>query len=234
MKQAVTYYRVSTERQGKSGLGLDAQQSTVSAFAKGNGFHVVAEFTEVESGKKDNRPVLLAALASCRVNNAILLIAKLDRLGRNVAFISTLMQSGVEFKAVDNPYAGKFMVHIMAAVAEHEREQISERTTSALKAAKLRGVELGKHGKYVLSKLHKLDADRFARNMEPVINGLKLRGLKSVRAITKELNRMKVPTPLNTRWHPSSVHMLIKRINAISVAIKKLRLKTVVKTSKGS
>jgi DNA invertase Pin-like site-specific DNA recombinase len=212
MKQAITYYRVSTERQGKSGLGLEAQQSMVSAFAGSNGFNVVAEFTEVESGKKDNRPVLLAALASCRANNAVLLIAKLDRLGRNVAFISALMQSGVEFKAVDNPYAGKFMVHIMAAVAEHEREQISERTTAALQAAKLRGVELGKNGKYVLSKLNKVLADGFAWDMKPIIDSVRLDGFTTVRQIAKELNRLQIPTYRQTKWHPTTVHQLLQRI----------------------
>lgn len=212
MKQAITYYRVSTERQGKSGLGLEAQQSMVSAFAGSNGFNIVAQFTEVESGKKANRPVLLAALASCKVNDAVLLIAKLDRLGRNVAFISTLMQSGVEFKAVDNPYAGKFMVHIMAAVAEHEREQISERTTAALKAAKLRGVELGKNGKYVLSKLNKVLADGFAWDMKPIIERVRLDGFTTVRQISKELNRLQIPTYRQTRWHPTTVHQILQRI----------------------
>lgn len=212
MKQAITYYRVSTDRQGKSGLGLEAQQSMVGAFAGSNGFNVVAEFTEVESGRKDNRPVLLEALASCKASNAVLLIAKLDRLSRNVAFISALMQSGVEFKAVDNPYAGKFVVHIMAAVAELEREQISERTTAALKAAKLRGVELGKNGKYVLSQLNKVLADSFAWDMKPVIDRVRENGFITVRQIAQELNRLQIPTYRQTRWHPTTVHHLLQRI----------------------
>lgn len=134
MKRAVTYYRVSTKRQGESGLGLESQKQSVLDFAKNNDYVLIGEFTEIESGKRNNRPVLQKALAQCRKDSTILLIAKLDRLGRNVAFISALMESGVEFKAVDNPYAGKLLVHIMAAFAEHERDRISERTTRVLQS----------------------------------------------------------------------------------------------------
>ena len=135
MKKAITYYRVSTERQGESGLGLLAQQKAVKDFAWANDYQLMGEFVEVESGKKNNRPVLVQALDRCKRENATLLIAKLDRLGRNVAFISKLMESGVDFKAVDNPHASKLVVHMMAVFAEHERDQISQRTAAALKAA---------------------------------------------------------------------------------------------------
>ena len=140
MKEAIAYYRVSTEKQGISGLGLDAQQVAVQGFAASNGYHVIAEWVEIESGKKNKRPVLSAALATCKKQQATLLIARLDRLGRNVAFISQLMAAGVDFKAVDNPYASKLVVHIMAAFAEHERDLISERTKAALSVAKGRGI----------------------------------------------------------------------------------------------
>ncbi len=138
---AVTYLRVSTDRQGQSGLGLDAQRAAVAAYVAGR--PVLGEFVEVESGRKDDRPQLAAALALCRQRRAVLVIAKLDRLARSVAFISNLMASGVEFVAADMPQANRLTVHILAAVAEHEREMISQRTKAALAAAKARGTRLG-------------------------------------------------------------------------------------------
>ncbi len=124
----VAYHRVSTERQGQSGLGLDAQRAAVVAFMHGKG-ELEAEFVEVESGRKDDRPQFAAALAMCRGKaGRVLLIAKLDRLARSVTFISNLMESGVAFVAVDMPHANKLAMHVLAAVAEHEREMISQRT----------------------------------------------------------------------------------------------------------
>ncbi|WP_435357756.1 recombinase family protein [Emticicia sp. SJ17W-69] len=143
MNKAIAYYRVSTDRQGKSGLGLEAQNATVQQFAIFKQWEIVGEFTEIESGKKNNRPQLQEALKQCLKQKAILVIAKLDRLGRNVAFISSLMESKVEFVAVDNPHANRLMLHLLAAFAEHEREQIRTRTKEAQKAAKKRGVILG-------------------------------------------------------------------------------------------
>src|SRR5438477_9726116 len=140
----VAYYRVSTARQGQSGLGLDAQRQAVCDYLAGQaGSQLIAEFTEIESGKRNNRPELEAALAMCKRAKATLVIAKLDRLARNLAFIANLMESGVDFLATDNPHATKLMVHMLAAFAEHEREQISARTKAALAAAKARGVRLG-------------------------------------------------------------------------------------------
>jgi DNA invertase Pin-like site-specific DNA recombinase len=214
MKKAIPYYRVSTERQGQSGLGLEVQQQSVISFAAANHYALHGEFVEVESGKKNNRPILLEALAACKNQNATLLIAKLDRLGRNVAFISKLMESGVEFKAVDNPFAGKLIVHIMAAFAEHERDIISERTSAALQAAKKNGVQLGTNGKYILSKRNKKRADDFAEKMKPIVQRINNRGIKTIRAITDELNKLKIPTYRNDggNWHISTVYQLIKRI----------------------
>src|SRR3954471_11389197 len=139
----VAYYRVSTERQGRSGLGLEAQQEAVRAYLNGGSWRLVAEVVEVESGKRDDRPKLVEALALCRMHGATLIIAKLDRLARNVAFVSNLMESGGEFTAVDFPLANRLTVHILAAVAEHEAKAVSERTRTALKAARDRGQRLG-------------------------------------------------------------------------------------------
>src|SRR5437870_2412558 len=139
----IAYYRVSTDRQGRSGLGLDAQRKAVEDYLNGGRWTLVDHFTEVESGKRSDRPELDKALAACKRHKAKLVIAKLDRLSRNLAFIATLMDSGVEFIAVDNPHANKLTIHILAAVAQHEREMISARTSAALKAAKARGKRLG-------------------------------------------------------------------------------------------
>ena len=132
----VAYFRVSTDRQGKSGLGLAAQREAVMSYLDGGRWALVDEFTEVESGKRNDRPELVKALAACKKQKAKLVIAKLDRLSRNLAFIAALMDSGVEFVAVDNPHANKLTIHILAAVAQHEREMISERTKAAMAAAK--------------------------------------------------------------------------------------------------
>lgn len=138
----VAYYRVSTTKQGQSGLGLEAQQAAVHTFL-GSLTHLVAEFIEVESGRKNERPQLQAAVDLARERGAILLVAKLDRLARNVAFLATLMESRVRFKAVDVPQADEFTIHILAAVAQREAEAISQRTCAALAAKKARGFQLG-------------------------------------------------------------------------------------------
>jgi DNA invertase Pin-like site-specific DNA recombinase len=138
----VTYLRVSTDRQGKSGLGLEAQRAAVLDHVTGKG-EIAAEYVEIESGKKNERPQLARALAEAKRIGAVLLIAKLDRLARNVAFIANLLESGVEIAAADMPEANRFLLHVMAAVAEHEAQAISDRTRAALAAAKARGVALG-------------------------------------------------------------------------------------------
>jgi DNA invertase Pin-like site-specific DNA recombinase len=136
----IAYYRVSTAKQGASGLGLEAQQEAVRGYLNGGRWKMIDEVTEIESGKRNDRPALARALSLCRIHKATLIIAKLDRLARNVNFISNLMESGVEFTAVDFPQANRLTVHILAAVAEHEAAMISARTKAALKAAKVRGV----------------------------------------------------------------------------------------------
>ena len=139
----IAYFRVSTKRQGESGLGLDGQRSAVEAFAKQRTASIVGSYVEVESGKRSDRPVLAQALGHARLAKATLVVAKLDRLARNVAFLSDLMESGVDFVACDNEHANRLTIHILAAVAEAEAKAISERTKTALAAAKRRGVKLG-------------------------------------------------------------------------------------------
>jgi DNA invertase Pin-like site-specific DNA recombinase len=217
MKPAVPYYRVSTDRQGFSGLGLDAQRKSVHDYAALNSLDLLNEYTEIESGRKNNRPILHQAIDECKRSHAILLIAKLDRLGRNVAFISKLMESDIDFVAVDNPFANKLIVHIMAAFAEYERDQISSRTRDALQAAKRRGVELGKHGKNILSKYNREASDDFALKMKPLIEKLYTEGFDSVREITAILNEREVRTfsGNGTHWHVNTVHRLLKRIEEL-------------------
>ena len=157
----ITYFRVSTDRQGRSGLGLEAQQQAVRQFLSGRAATVIAEFIEVESGSKNDRPKLKEALEACQRSRATLLIAKLDRLARSVAFISALMEAKTNFLAVDMPHASRLVLHVMAAFAEHEREMIRERTKAALAAAKARGVRLGANGA-ALAERHKADATAHA------------------------------------------------------------------------
>src|ERR1700686_1843916 len=142
----VAYYGGSTERQGRSGLGLDAQREAVVRHVTGHNGELIADFCEIESGKRSDRPQLAAAIGAAKKAKATLIIAKLDRLARNVHFISGLMESGVDFVAADNPHANKLMVHLLAAFAEHEREQISQRNKFALAAAEVRGIRLGRNG----------------------------------------------------------------------------------------
>jgi DNA invertase Pin-like site-specific DNA recombinase len=210
----IAYYRVSTDRQGQSGLGLEAQQKAVEDYLNGGEWELVGEFTEIESGKRSDRPELAEALKACKKHRATLVIAKLDRLARNVYFVSGLMESGVEFVAADNPHANKLMVHMLAAFAEHERDQISQRTKAALAAAKARGVELGKHGK-VLAREHRIEADRFAAQIAPTVSEMKRKGM-SIRAMTETLNEKGVPTAKGGKWHVPTTHRLLKRIERLT------------------
>ena len=206
-------------------MGLEAQQEAVQAYIRGKG-ELIAEYREVASAKRKRRPKLMEALSHCKKEKATLVVAKLDRLSRNVAFLSALMESKVDFICCDNPHATKFTIHILAAVAEFEREQISKRTKDALAAAKRRGVELGKtmKGKNGLRARQIKRADAFALKMKPIINELKSDGFKTLMAISEELNRRKVPTYWSEkdaatgkeRWHIPTVHRLVKRIEALA------------------
>jgi DNA invertase Pin-like site-specific DNA recombinase len=213
MKQAVVYYRVSTQKQGRSGLGLEAQQASVQHFIQAYGYQVIQEYTEIRSGRRDvNRPILQEALALCRKHKATLLIAKQDRLTRSVLFIATLLAAKVSFVSVSNPNAAKVMIYLDAVMAEHERDLISERTKNALQAAKRRGVELGKHGKYVQSKINREKALAFSRLMWPIVQELRNQGFTTIRALAGEMNRLKIPTYKqgSYQWHPRTVHRLIQ------------------------
>jgi DNA invertase Pin-like site-specific DNA recombinase len=214
MQNAIAYYRVSTKRQGRSGLSLAAQQRAVNSFVQEHSYKLTGEYREVRSSR-DARQALIAALKHCKETNAILVIAKLDRLSRSVAFISTLMESGVAFKVVDNPFAERFTLHILAAVAEKELKDIRDRTRAALAAAKRRGTELGKYGRNVLSKINIKRANQFARKMKPVLHMLRAKGIVSLRAISAELNRLKVPTfrKRHNKWHTTTVFNLLKRLS---------------------
>ena len=211
----VAYFRVSTDKQGKSGLGLEAQRQSVMDYLNGGRWSLVADFTEIESGKRNDRVELEKALAACKKQKAKLVIAKLDRLSRNLAFIATLMDSGVEFVAVDNPHANKLTVHILAAVAQHEREIISARTSAALKAAKARGRRLGNpelsEARQRATVAKKESADRYAGNVLPVIRDIQRSGIKSLRGVAKALAARGIPTARGGTWTPVQVSAILRR-----------------------
>jgi DNA invertase Pin-like site-specific DNA recombinase len=200
----VAYYRVSSRKQGKSGLGLEAQGVSVQAHLNGGRWKMVGEFVEVESGKRKDRPKLAEALSLCRAYGATLIIAKLDRLARNVAFISALMESGVEFIAVDMPSANKFTIHIMAAVAEQEADMIAERTRKALATAKARGILLGRRddaialhaaaGNRASAEARREAARKRANDLLPVINKAREDGASTLCQIADKLNEWSTPT----------------------------------------
>lgn len=216
----VSYLRVSTARQGASGLGLEAQRAAVTAHLNGGDWTLLREIVEVESGKRNDRPALAEALRLCRQQKATLVIAKLDRLARNVHFISGLMESGVEFLAVDMPSANRFVVHILAAVAEQEAEAISKRTKAALAAAKERGTVLGGR---------RVSAERFAKigaaarqtfsaqaakgraQVLSVIEEIQGQGIATLRAIAAELNARMVDAPRGGQWSAVQVRRVIAR-----------------------
>jgi DNA invertase Pin-like site-specific DNA recombinase len=212
----VAYYRVSTAKQGASGLGLEAQEHAVQEYLNGGQWKLIQEFVEVESGRHNDRPELERALALCRVHNATLIIAKLDRLARNVNFISNLMESGVEFVAVDFPQANRLTVHILAAVAEYEAEMVSARTRAAFAAAKARGAKLGgNRGKLTpqlaifaakaSGKVRKAKAQKRYAELLPVIEAARAAGMTTLRAIAAFLNEQEIVAPRGGQWHAGSV-----------------------------
>lgn len=212
--QYVTYFRVSTQRQGASGLGLDAQRQTVAQYLAGGHRTTVAEFLEIETGKGANalekRPELRKALELCRKSGATLLIAKLDRLARNVHFVSGLMESQVKFVACDLPEANQLTIHIMAAFAEHEARRISERTRDALAAAKARGVVLGATGPVNLQRhtLARQDAAKaFQVRLKPVLDGFVSQGLTR-RAMVDQLNALGITAPRGGAWSLGQVQRI--------------------------
>jgi DNA invertase Pin-like site-specific DNA recombinase len=222
--KAVAYYRVSTAAQGRSGLGLDAQREAVERLCRERGWDIIAPpFTEVESGKRADRPELVKALHRAKVTGSILVVAKLDRLSRNVAFLATLQDSGVKFIAADMPEANELTVHIMAAVAQAERKAISKRTTEALQAAKARGQRLGNpNGANALRRAGKGNAAAVdaivsgaqarADDMRAIVADMKGRGIASLGKLASALNDGGFVTPRGGKWHASSVRNLLARL----------------------
>ena len=211
----VAYYRVSTQKQGRSGLGLQAQRDSVSGYIASMSGTLCGEFTEVESGKRSDRPELAKALALCRVHGATLITAKLDRLSRNVHFVSGLLESGVEFCAVDFPQANRFMIHLLAAVGEYEAKLISDRTRAALAQAKRRGVQIGgyadncpaiaKKGNRASARVRSTAARRRASDLLPVIEGIRAAGAQSLRQIAEGLNSRGIGTAQGGQWSAAQV-----------------------------
>lgn len=213
----IAYYRVSTQKQGQSGLGLEAQKNSVKAYLNGGNWECLAEYVEVETGKGSNaidkRPQLRAALESCKKQGATLIIAKLDRLARNVHFISGLMESKVKFVACDLPEANELTLHVMAAFAEHEAKRISQRTKDALAVVKMRGVKLGKAGSANLKsniEERRAKASSFAEKLRGLIEGFRLRGL-SQRAMLMELNTLGITTPKGGLWSLIQLQRVMQR-----------------------
>ncbi len=218
-KKYIAYYRVSTQRQGQSGLGLEAQQEAVKRHLGNN--PLIAEITEIESGKRNDRPKLTEALRLCRVHKATLVIAKLDRLSRNLHFISSLMEAKVEFQAVDCPHANKMTLQIMAVMAEHEADAISVRTKAALAAAKARGVKLGGNRGNQLNDEARMKgcavrralADERAADLAPIIQNLQASGVTSYRGIAMALNAQGVTTARQGQWSDIQVARVLARLN---------------------
>ncbi|MCO6043340.1 recombinase family protein [Aeoliella sp. ICT_H6.2] len=206
----VAYYRVSTARQGQSGLGLEAQQAAVAAFCE-----PIESYTEIETGtNKRQRPELQRAIAACKRRGATLVVAKLDRLARNVAFVSTLMESGIEFVACDNPTANRLTVHILAAVAEDEARRISERTKAALAAYKARGGQLGNPSNLTSVAARKGNAanvaaaERHRQDVLPIARKLREAG-RTYQAIAHELTGRGLLTRRGKAWSPTAVKRLL-------------------------
>lgn len=222
--RAVAYYRVSTASQGRSGLGLEAQREAVESLCASRGWELIAPpFTEVESGKRDDRPELAKALHRAKVTGATLVVAKLDRLSRNVAFLAALQESGAKFVAADMPEANELTVHIMAAVAQAERKAISKRTKEALQAAKARGQRLGNpNGAAALRRAQRgnseaLEAVRSnasarAEQMRSIIEDMQARGITSLGGLAAALNEGGFVTARGGMWHASSVRNLLARL----------------------
>ena len=216
----VTYHRVSTQRQGRSGLGLDAQRATVKSYLEQHHGLELATFTEVESGKLNERPQLAASLRRCRQTRATLLVAKLDRLSRNAAFLLSLRDAGVRFVAADMPDMNETVVGILAVIAQHERQAISDRTRAALAAAKRRGVRLGnphlKAGTKATAKVATQAAQQVAKGraeeLRDVVTDARAQGCVSLRQLADHLNGLGVQTPRGGTWAAASVSRLLVQL----------------------
>jgi DNA invertase Pin-like site-specific DNA recombinase len=215
----VSYLRVSTERQGASGLGVDAQRTAIQRYADLCGEPIISEMVEVESGKRADRPVLEDAISLCRRKKATLLVAKLDRLSRTVSFMSRLIETGVDFVAVDNPHANKLMIHVLSAFAEHERDLIAARTRAALASAKERGTRLG-NPKLDSARVQarvavQSGADTFCLNVAPIVMQIRATGIHTLQGIADALTARGIQTTRGGRWHPATVRNLEFRFKAL-------------------
>jgi DNA invertase Pin-like site-specific DNA recombinase len=215
MKALVAYLRVSTDRQRRSGLGLEAQREMVQRFAEANGFTVAGEHVEIETGRGSDalvqRPKLRAALAEARKRACPIVVAKLDRLSRNVHFISGLMEERVTFLVAElGPRVPSFLLHVYAAFAEEERRMISERTKAALAAAKARGIKLGNPRIEFAHANNRADADAFAASVKPTIEGLRAGGL-TLRNIADRLNAEGLVTSRGAKWTAMQVLRVLRR-----------------------
>jgi DNA invertase Pin-like site-specific DNA recombinase len=220
----VAYYRVSTTKQGINGLGMDAQRDAVARYLNCGDWKLIGEFAEVESGKRNNRQEMEKAIALCRKEGATLLIAKLDRLARNAAFLLNLRDSGVDFIAVDMPHADKFTVGIMALVAEKERDMISQRTRDGLAAARRRGIKLGNPRPAQALKgaqaANLASADAYARRLVPVVQEIRAAHVTALRQIAQCLNARGYKTPHGKAFKAQSVKNLLGRVPTASAAPK--------------
>jgi DNA invertase Pin-like site-specific DNA recombinase len=222
MTPIITYARVSTALQGRSGLGLEAQREAMRRFAEAHGFAIAHEHVEVETGKGadalERRPMLREALTEARKAKCPILVAKLDRLSRDVHFISGLMVQRVPFIVAElGKDVDPFMLHVYAALAEQERRLISRRTKEALRAAKARGKKLGRHGKVQgpkLAKANKKAADEAAEALRGTVEELRSDGFTTVRALADEMNKRGITTASGSRWHATSVQRLVTRLAA--------------------
>lgn len=206
----VAYYRVSTKRQGRSGLGLEAQQAAVNTFLESSDT-IIAEFTEVVSGRKENREQLQKAMKLAKAKGAPLLIAKLDRFSRKVSFIASMMESGVQLTIAEMPHATEFQLHIFAALAQEERRLISERTKAALSQVVKRGKLLGQHGKQ-LAVINREAADQFAMSLvKHLPKGWQTSSLSTIAGV---LNLNNVKTRTGSRFYAQTVKNYLARMNA--------------------
>lgn len=226
--KAVAYYRVSTASQGRSGLGLDAQRKAVADLCAARGMTLIAEYTEIESGKRNNRPELSEALRRAKLTGATLVVAKLDRLSRSVAFLSALQESGASFIAADMPEANELTVHILAAVAQAERKATSRRTKEALESAKARGTKLGNpngaaplrragKGNSAAIAARKAAIDERCAELAPEIASIRQGGASSLREIAEGLNKRRIEAPRGGLWHPPAVSRLLKRLEGLGL-----------------
>ena len=212
MTQYVGYTRVSTESQGLGGYGMAAQDQAIEDFLAKSGGDLLCTFKELESGRKNLRPELGRALDHARKKKAVLLIAKLDRLSRSVAFIAKMMESEVEFKCCDRPDAGRLELHIWAAFAEEERRLISKRTREGLVQAKARGAKLGCPCPEKGAETMRLRADKFARDARELIDQLRAHGKNSYAEVAEALNKRQTPTPSGRgKWHQRTVIRVLER-----------------------